>query len=208
MHSPDAAPQAVIVAGPNGAGKTTVAPVLLRDELRVPTYVNADLIAEGLSGFAPQTADREAGEVLLHRLDRLQRERANFAFETTLSGRGYAARVRGLLRDGYAVHLLYIWLPDADLAVARVKSRVMHGGHDIPEATIRRRYDRSLYNLTQLYSPLVSTWRVYDGRGFARRPGVPLIAHGGRDREVSIRETHAWRQIARQLDAIQRQRPQ
>lgn len=204
MHSRASAPQAIILAGPNGAGKTTAAPVLLRDELQVPIYVNADVIAHGLSGFAPEAADREAGEILLRRLDYLQAERARFAFETTLSGRGHAKRVRELIRQGYTVHLLYIWLPNADQAVARVQLRVRHGGHDVPEETIRRRYDRSLHNLLELYMPIVSTWRVYDGRGFVQGRGVPLIAHGGLNRTVSVREHQIWQQMSRQLDNIRR----
>lgn len=202
MRSADPSPQAIILAGPNGAGKTTAAPVLLRDELHVPTYVNADVIAQGLSGFAPEIADRQAGEILLRRLDDLREDRASFAFETTLSGRGHAHRVRDLIRGGYAVHLLYIWLPDANQAVARVQLRVMHGGHDIPEATIRRRFERSLHNLTNLYMPIVSTWRVYDGRGFAQGQAVPLIAHASSDRIVRIRDDGSWKQIIQQLSNI------
>lgn len=204
MDSPTPAPQAIILAGPNGAGKTTAAPTLLRDELRVPIYVNADVIAQGLSGFAPQAADRQAGEILLRRLDRLQADRVSFAFESTLSGRGYAKRIRRLIHDGYGVHLLYIWLPDADQAVARVKLRVRHGGHDIPEDTIRRRYSRSLHNLTKLYMPIVSTWRVYDGRGFGQGRAVPLIAHGGMNRDLSIREKQIWQEVTQQLDSVRR----
>jgi predicted ABC-type ATPase len=207
MHSPSTAPQAIILAGPNGAGKTTAAPVLLRDELHVPTYVNADVIAQGLSGFAPESADREAGEILLRRLDQLQAHRASFAFETTLSGRGHARRVRDLIRDGYAVHLLYIWLPDAEHAVARVRLRVMHGGHAVPEETIRRRYNRSLHNLSNLYMPLASTWRVYDGRGFAQGHGVPLIAHGGLNRTARIQDDQAWKLVTGQLSTIRRGEP-
>lgn len=192
-------PQTIILAGPNGAGKTTAAPILLADELRVFTYVNADVIAQGLSGFAPENADREAAAIMLRRLDQLQRERQSFAFESTLAGRAHVSRIRDLRADGYDVHLFYIWLPDADEAVARVKLRVAHGGHDIPEEVIRRRFPRSLSNLFALYMPVVSTWRVYDGRGFSRGTGVPLIARGGGGRTGEVRDQRTWKAIRRQL---------
>ncbi len=95
---------------------------------------------------------RSAGTILLRRLDHLQERHVSFAFETTLSGLGHANRVRDLIRDGYAVHLLYLRLPDADQAVARIRSPVMHGGHDIPEGTIRWRYERSLHNLGPVHT--------------------------------------------------------
>ena len=137
----------------------------------------------------------------------MQEHRASFAFETTLSGRGHAKRIRSLIGDGYSVHLLYIWLPNADQAVARVKLRVMHGGHDIPEQTIRRRYDRSLHNLTKLYMPIVSTWRVYDGRGSDQRGGVPLVAHGGLDSDVNVVNDMIWNELTRQFTGIHRKGP-
>jgi predicted ABC-type ATPase len=104
MPSPNDQPQAIVIGGPNGAGKTTAAPILFRDELHVPAYVNADVIAQGLSGFAPEAADRQAGEILLQRLSHLQDRRESFAFETALAGRGHAQRIRDLIEDGYDVH--------------------------------------------------------------------------------------------------------
>ncbi|MBA2246212.1 MAG: zeta toxin family protein [Gemmatimonadetes bacterium] len=198
-REPPGAPQAIVIAGPNGAGKTTAAPFLLRDELEVLTYVNADIIARGLSGFAPEAAEREAGEMMLRWLDQLAAQYASFAFETTLAGRGHARRILRLIAAGYDVHLLYLWLPSADQAVARVRLRVRLGGHDIPEATIRRRYQRSVTNLVTLYMPIVTTWRVYDGRGFATGAGIPLIVRGQGDRAREVRDVQAWDSIRQQL---------
>ncbi len=204
MAQPTANPQAIIISGPNGAGKTTAAPLLLRDELSVLTYVNADVIAQGLSGFAPEAADREAGEIMLRRLSQLQKQRESFAFESTLAGRGYARRISDLRTDGYDVHLLYIWLPDADQAVARIKLRVLHGGHDVPEDVVRRRFERSLHNLVNLYMPIVSTWHVYDGRGSVRGGGVPLIARGKGGRTLSVRDKPTWKAIRQHLRSVRR----
>src|SRR5215208_2498675 len=148
----------VVIAGPNGAGKSTAAPALLRDVLGVTTFVNADEIARGLSGFAPEHAAVAAGRVMLARLHELADEGADFAFETTLSGRTYLGWLAGLRRTGYRVRLEYIWLSSPDLAVNRVRDRVRRGGHSIPEDTIRRRYDVSLRNFFRLYRPIADTW--------------------------------------------------
>jgi predicted ABC-type ATPase len=155
-------PNVIVIAGPNGAGKSTMAPALLRDTLGLLEYVNADTIAEGLSAFAPEDASFDAGRVMLKRLRELADERKDFAFETTLASRTYAHWLGGLKESGYRVHISFLWLEDVELAVKRVRTRVVSGGHNIPEATIRRRYDRGLTNLFELYMPLVNSWRIYD----------------------------------------------
>jgi len=199
-------PQAIVLSGPNGAGKSTAAPRLLRDELHVQAFVNADVIARGLSGFAPEHVQRQAGTILLQRLDDLQTRRESFAFETTLAGRGHAQRVRDLVRIGYRVHLLYLWLPSADMAVSRVQGRVRAGGHHIPDHVVRRRYQRSLENLTTLYLPAVSAWRIYDGRG--RKDNlVPLVARGESGRTAAVHDQETWDKILRQAPSLPRITP-
>jgi predicted ABC-type ATPase len=139
-------PHAVILAGPNGAGKSTLAPWLLAGELGVRTFVNADVIAQGLAGFDPASAAIEAGRIMLRRLDEMRRAGADFAFETTLSGLAHRRTIRRLHESGYETHLVYLWLPSPDTAVERVRTRVRLGGHDVPERDVRRRYARSLRN--------------------------------------------------------------
>jgi predicted ABC-type ATPase len=156
------APSAIVLAGPNGAGKTTASRTLLADTLRVMTFLNADTIAQGLAGFDPDSAAVEASRIMLERLDRLVEQRQDFAFETTLAARSYAARLRHWSQSGYRVHLVYLWLASADLAVARVALRVQLGGHHVPEATVRQRYQRSVRNFFTLYQSLPITWQVYD----------------------------------------------
>jgi predicted ABC-type ATPase len=134
------APTVVVLAGPNGAGKTTAARTLLAGTLELMTYVNADVIAQGLSGFNPESMAMEAGRIMLRRLHSLVEQRISFAFETTLAGRAYSRWLRSIRETGYAIHLVYFWLTNPDLAVARVAERVRMGGHDIPEETIRTRY--------------------------------------------------------------------
>lgn len=159
------APRAVILAGSNGAGKTTAARTVLADKLGVMKFVNADVIATGLSGFDPEAVAFEAGRIMLDRLHELADQRADFAFETTLSGLTYAPWLKSLQASGYHVSLFYIWLTDVDLAIRRVAIRVAQGGHSIPEATIRQRYRRSIRHFHELYGPFVDEWMVYDNSG-------------------------------------------
>jgi predicted ABC-type ATPase len=120
-------PTVVVLAGPNGAGKSTAAQSVLAETLQVKTFVNADVIAQGLSGFEPESMAMEAGRIMLQRLHALAEQRASFAFETTLAGRSYARWLRSLRATGYTVDLVYFWLASPDLAVARVVERVSRG---------------------------------------------------------------------------------
>lgn len=162
-------PQVAVLAGINGAGKSTAANHLLRDVLRIPSFTNADTIARGLNAFDVDSVAVEAGRIMLTHLHKLAAAHKSFAFETTLSGRAYAAWLGDLVREGYAVHLFYYWLDSADVAVGRVAGRVQAGGHNVPEDTIRRRYARSVRNFLELYRPIVTTWQVYDNTQGDRR---------------------------------------
>ena len=127
-------PKVVILAGPNGTGKTTSAGKLLLGAFQVTEFVNADMIAASMSASAPEHVAFDAGRIMLKRLRELAARRVSFAFETTLASRSYAPWLRELQADGYEVHLFFLWLPNADMAVARVADRVRAGGHDVPEA--------------------------------------------------------------------------
>src|SRR6267142_6557662 len=155
-------PQIIVIAGPNGAGKTSLAPFLLRDRYSRFPFVNADAIASGLSAFKPESVAIEAGRVMLGRLHELSEKRDSFAFETTLAARSYAPWLRRLCQKGYEVHLLFVWLRSVDLAIERVAGRVRRGGHAIPPQEVRRRYERGIRNLFDLYIPLAETWAIYD----------------------------------------------
>ncbi len=139
-------PNVIVIAGANGAGKSTLAPFLLRDTFGIAEYVNADTIAEGLSAFAPENAAIEAGKTMLRQINELAAESKNFAFETTLASRSYAQRIVKLQTTNYHFHLIYLWLKSPHLAVERVRTRVISGGHHIPEPTILRRYERGRLN--------------------------------------------------------------
>ena len=121
-------PQVVILGGPNGAGKSTCAPLLLRDALDVEQFVNADVLAAGLSAYSKATVDFHAGRLMAQRLRELATRQESFGFETTLASRSYAAWLRRLLQTGYRVNVLYVWIGSPDLAIQRVKQRVAPGG--------------------------------------------------------------------------------
>ena len=185
-------PQCVVIAGPNGAGKSSAAPGLLRDTVGVGAFVNADVIAQGLAGFAPQAVALEAGRIMLQRLDALILAGGNFAFETTLSGKTVERLIRRALDAGYEVHVYYLWLASSDVAVARVRQRVALGGHDVPEAVIRRRYRRSLANRASYRSGGVTSGRWYDGGAI----GSPrLIGNGGKGRQTEVADPVTWKQV-------------
>ena len=182
-------PHVIVIAGPNGAGKSTTAPTLLKGTLGVTEFVNADVIALGLSAFQPERAAFHAGRVMLERLHYLAKERVDFAFETTLASRSFAPWIAKLQQSGYTFHLVFLWLPSADFAVARVAERVRMGGHDVPEETIRRRYNKGIENFFRLYRPLSVTWRIYDNA----EPSWPRIVADGRgDANETIYDPKTW----------------
>jgi predicted ABC-type ATPase len=167
-------PVVIVLGGVNGAGKSTAARALLAEQLAVTTFVNADEIARGLNAFAPESVAFEAGRIMLRRLRELATALVDFGFETTLAGRTYLPFLRDLRRDTYVVELHYFWLRSPGLAIERVRDRVRTGGHGIPEATILRRYDRSIRGFWQDYRTVVDSWFVYDNS-----PSVPALIAAG-----------------------------
>ena len=155
----------IIIAGPNGAGKTTFAREFLPNEAECPVFINADLIAAGLSPFSPEAVAVRAGRLMLEQIQHHCLAGENFAFETTLSGRGYLRHIRQWQAAGYRVTLIFLRLNSPEEAMARVAQRVRQGGHDIPEAIIRRRFDSGLKNFERFYGPLVDAWTLYDNSG-------------------------------------------
>lgn len=152
----------IIIAGPNGAGKSTFANEFLPQEAECFNFINADLIAQGLSPFHPDHAAIRAGRIMLKEMKSYIEKNESFAFETTLSGKLYASKIPNWQSLGYLVKLMYLSLPSANIAVARVAARVAQGGHDIPEPVIRRRFVKSNSNFKTLYKPLVNSWILYD----------------------------------------------
>ena len=164
----------IILAGPNGAGKTTFAREFLPDEADCPTFVNADLIAAGLSPFNPEVVAMRAGRLMLELIDEHVSRGDSFAFETTLAGKSYARHIPNWQAAGYHVTLLFLALPSAEAALQRVRERVAQGGHSIPENVVRRRFSAGKLNFEVVYKPLVDAWALYDNSN-----GTPLLLSWG-----------------------------
>jgi predicted ABC-type ATPase len=158
-------PRCIVIAGPNGSGKTTFAHQFLPSEAGIMHFVNADVIAAGLSPFRPALVALTAGRFLLRELDRLASDRSDFAFESTLSGRSYLGRLLRWKRAGYRIEIVYLRLASPRLALRRIAGRVKQGGHDVPSRDVLRRYDRGWRNFVNVYRPLADAWAVYDNSG-------------------------------------------
>lgn len=184
-------PEIFVLGGPNGAGKSTTASLLLPERLGVEQFVNADLIAQGLSPFAPETSALMAGELMLNRIRELRSQRESFAFETTLAARSYEGFLREAKADGYIVHLIYVWLDSVEVARSRVAVRVQQGGHDVPADVIERRFWRGLRNFFKIYQPLADTWTLCDNSS----DGLVIVARGGTGQKLTVRDPARYAQI-------------
>jgi predicted ABC-type ATPase len=159
-----------IIAGPNGSGKSTFAEKFLPDYAKCPNFINADLIAKGLSPFSPRTAALKAGKLVLAQIHEFAKKGIDFGFETTLSGKLYVKLFKKLREDDYQLHLFFLWLPSPQLAIERIKERVREGGHDVPIRDIRRRFYRSVANFFKLYQPFLNSWMILNNTGI--RPAL------------------------------------
>jgi predicted ABC-type ATPase len=183
-------PNVYIIAGPNGVGKTTFAREFLPNYANCRIFINADLIAAGMSPFAPERAAFRAGRLMLQEIEIQANLGVDFGFETTLSGKGHLQVVRGLKRRGYEVHIFYLWVPSAELTLARIKERVLRGGHDVPEAIVRRRFTRSIGNFLGPYGRLADRWVLFDNSGVMPR-GVATSRHG----QLSVMDKRLYNQL-------------
>jgi len=155
-------PNLYIIAGSNGAGKTTFARKFLPDYVKCLEFINADLIAGGLSPFVPERAAIRAGRIMTEQIRSLSVQRRDFGFETTLSGKAYIKLFKELKGKGYRIHLFFLWIASADLGIERIAERVRQGGHYIPDAVVRRRFAKGLTNFVKLYRPILDSWYIFD----------------------------------------------
>lgn len=167
-------PRVVVLAGPNGAGKTTASARFVRDYLGVRNFVNADTIARGLAAFDPESVALAAGRVMLSRVRELAAMRSDFAFETNLASRSMAPWLADLRASGYRLLLVFLWLPSAEVAIARVSRRVTDGGHHVPADVVWRRYERGLVNLRAKFLPMADAVWLFDASSAPAR----LVASG------------------------------
>ncbi len=183
--------QLYIIAGCNGAGKTTASLTVLPEMLNCKEFVNADLIAYGLSPLNPEGVAVAAGRLMLSRIRELMKENKDFALETTLSTRSYVQLIHNAREQGYTVTLLFFWLFSSEEAVMRVAERVRNGGHHIPEDVVQRRYIRGIGNFKELYKDLVDTWLFFDNSD--NQPD--LIAKGDRGFADMVINPELWATI-------------
>ncbi len=155
-------PRCIVIAGPNGAGKTTFAREFLPKDMGVMHFVNADLIASGLSPLRPESAAIAAGKLFLAELDRIARSGESFAFESTLSGLVYASRLKKWKAAGYWIEIVYLKINSPQLALRRIAARVRQGGHNVHREDVLRRFVRSWTNFVGIYRPMADRWSVYD----------------------------------------------
>jgi len=181
-----------IIAGPNGSGKTTFAKKFLPQYAKCLHFVNADLIAQGLSPFSPRIAAMKAGRLVLEQIQDMAGKDVDFAFETTLSGKAYIDFLKALKRKGYRLHLFFLWIPSPELALARIKGRVAEGGHDVPAEDVRRRFDRGIQNFFRFYRQLLDTWMFFDNAG-----DVPQLIAEEKDGEILIIDKNLYNTVTR-----------
>ena len=193
-------PRIVILAGPNGAGKSTVAKYLLTEKYFIDEFVNADVIATGLSAFAPEDVAFEAGRIMLRRIDALLIGKRSFAFETTLASKSFTRLIAQARSSGYRVTLLYVALPSTQLAKRRVARRVKDGGHSIPDSVIERRFYRSLDNLMHRYRVVVDEWFVYDNSELK----TPTLVACGRSVDENILEEQKWQRLLKLANTLEK----
>lgn len=167
-------PRCLLIAGPNGAGKTTFAREYLPNDARVLNFVNADLIASGLSPLRPELAAVSAARLMLDEMDSLVERRADFAWESTLSGLGHVKRLQIMRGLGYHVEIIYLRLASSRLALRRVAARVRQGGHNVPKADVLRRFSRSWQNFETRYR----RWQT-PGRRTTIPAGPPKLIESG-----------------------------
>ena len=151
-----------IIAGANGSGKTTFAKTFLPEYAHCPRFINADLIASGLSPFSPERAALKAGKLVLEQIREHADAGVDFGFETTMSGVTYVRYLNMLKDKGYRIHIFFLWIPSMQLAVSRVQDRVKHGGHNVPVKDIRRRFSRSVEKFFTGYRMLADQWMLFD----------------------------------------------
>jgi predicted ABC-type ATPase len=188
----------IVIAGPNGSGKSTAAALLLPRDI---PFLNADEVAKKLPVYPSTSADMEASRIVLSEMDAHEINERGFAFETTLASRSLAPRIVRLHQAGYFFQLLFAFLPDPELAIARVAARVRQGGHDIPEVTIRRRFQAGLSNFFRIYLPLADHWSAYDT---SVRSPVRLIAEGNTGHSIRVEDQGLWHQAV--IVAMERHR--
>jgi len=184
-------PNLYIIAGCNGAGKTTASMTLLPEILGCNEFVNADGIAKGISPFKPEKVAFDAGRIMLNRIDELMESKVDFAFETKLATKSYRGKVLKAQEMGYSVTLVFFWLPSEELAIERVAKRVQEGGHHIPEDVIRRRYQRGIQNLLNIYLEICNEVMIVENTN----TDLEVVAEATNGAPIVVLNNQKWNKL-------------
>ena len=195
------APRIYVLAGVNGAGKSSIGGAMIRAS--GGEYFNPDEAARALIAANPGLEQVKANAAAWRRgkqlLDKAIAERLDFAFETTLGGATMTRTLADAAAAGFEVRIFYVGLSSPELHLERIRRRVGAGGHDIPEADVRRRWRHSRLNLVRLL-PVLTELRVYDNSaaadpagGDAPRPVLVLhLDHGEIVGPPELSATPTW----------------
>src|SRR5215471_20243922 len=178
-------------------GKNTFARSFLPKYAECQNFINADLIAQGLAPFAPQTAAVRAGRIMLEQIENFARRGVDFGFETTLSGRSYLSLIGDLKTRQYKITIYFLWAPTVEVTGSRIKQRVLKGGHDIPEVDQNRRFARSLENFLNHYRPLADAWTLFNNSGLEPVPIAEQVQG-----EIRIIETDTYKLLMEQYGQL------
>jgi predicted ABC-type ATPase len=187
-----------IIAGPNGSGKTTFATDFLPKYAVCENFVNPDFFARAYSPFDPDSALFKAAKATLAAIDENILKRRDFAFETTLSGRSYAAIIQRIRDAGFVVTMFYLWIPSPALSIQRIKARVKQGGHDVPQRDVLRRFSRTQTNLFTLYRPLLDNLFFFDNSA-----AKPRLVFTEIDGSVSIYDQPLYTNLTKEFASCQ-----
>lgn len=179
-----------IIAGPNGSGKTTFAETGLIKKEKIFS-INSDTIARGLTPNGNPQANFAAGRFMIQAIETALKSKKSFSFETTFSGKIWSWHIRRAKEAGYRIIIYFIFVRSVELSLKRIKYRVKHGGHDVPEKIVRRRFYRTFHNFKSTYMSLADEWYVIDNSN------KPIVIAQKKNQDIKIIDKNIFNRFFR-----------